>query len=197
MKRHIENIKNVYNLPIIVAINKFYSDTENELNAIQSVTNSMGVDTEIVTSYEHGSCGALELAKKVIKLCENKKDVKFAYNLTDDIKTKIEKIATKIYHAKAVNYSKEAEKMIEVIEKNGYNNLPVVVAKTQSSFSDNKEILNVPENFDITITDLKIRGGAEFIVAIAGNMLLMPGLSAHSAYEKMTIDENGKINGLF
>lgn len=196
LQRHIENLTNVYKLPVVVAINKFYTDSEEELQLIKTFATRLGVDCEVVTSFEHGSKGAINLAKKVITHCNNNY-VEFAYDLNDDIKTKIEKVATKIYRAKSVKYTTDAEKMLEIIDKNKFNKLPIVIAKTQYSFSDNKDLLNAPDNFDITITDIKIRSGAEFIVAISGNMLLMPGLAKHSAYEKMTIDENGKIDGLF
>lgn len=195
--RHIDNIKNVFKLPVVVAINKFETDTQEEIQIIKNYTKKLGVDAIEVTSFGDGSNGAIDLAKKVIELCNCDSNVEFCYNLDDKIDEKIKKIATKIYRAKDVKYSKEAKEKLKEIEKNGYKNLPVVIAKTQYSFSDNKDLINAPLDFHITITDLKIRGGAEFIVAIAGNMLLMPGLAKNSAYEKMTIDENGNIEGLF
>ena len=197
LKRHIENIQNVYNLPLVVAINKFNTDTDNEILVVKEFVQKYNIPCSVCTSFEHGSKGTLDLAQNVINLCKCDKNIQFAYDLNDDVETKIKKIASKIYHASEVDFSNSAKQMLDKIKKFGYDKLPVIIAKTQYSFSDDKEKVNAPENFKITITDLKIRGGAEFIVAIAGSMLLMPGLAKHSAYENMTIDKNSNINGLF
>lgn len=197
LERHINNIKNIYKLPIVVALNKFATDTQAEIDYVVNFVSKMGVQAEVSTAFADGSKGATMLAEKVLQKCNGKSKMEFAYTFDQPVKDKINAIATKIYGATGVSYSDEAKEMLKIIKKNGYDKLPVVIAKTQYSFSDNKDLLGAPTNFDINIRELKIRGGAEFIVAVAGNMLLMPGLAKHSAYEKMTIDENGIINGLF
>lgn len=197
LERHILNIKNVYNLPVVVAINKFSTDTDNEIECVKTFVQNLGVNAISTECHTKGSKGSIELARAVIEKCEENSNIQFAYDLNDDTITKINKIATKIYGGKGVVLTDHAQEMLKIIEDNKYEKLPVVIAKTQYSFSDNKDLLNAPSDFDITITDFKIRAGAEFIVAIAGKMLLMPGLAKHSAYENMTIDENGKIDGLF
>jgi len=141
--------------------------------------------------------GGVELAKKVISLCKQNNGVEFAYNMSDSVKQKINKIAKKIYRAKSVEFSEDALCVLKKIKTEGLDKLPVVIAKTQYSFTDDKNLINAPRGFTLHIRDLKICAGAGFIVAIAGNMLLMPGLGAHSAYEGMSIDENGKVVGLF
>ena len=197
LERHIDNIKQVFNLPVVVAINKFNFDTEQEIEVVKQFTKTKGVEVAVTTAFSDGSKGANDLASKVIKLCNNSSQVKFAYDLTDDIKTKIEKVATRIYSANKVKFSADAKSKLKEIAGTDYDKLPVVIAKTQYSFSDDKDKINAPTDFDITIKDIQVMGGAEFVVAIAGNMLLMPGLAKHSAYENMTIDKNGKIEGLF
>ena len=197
LERHIDNIKQVFNLPVVVAINKFNFDTEREIEVVKQFTKTKGVEVAVTTAFSDGSKGAYDLANKVIKLCNTSSQVKFAYELTDNVKTKIEKVATCIYHANKVKFSTEAKNKLKDIAGTDYDTLPVVIAKTQYSFSDDKDKINAPTDFDITIKDIQVMGGAEFVVAIAGNMLLMPGLAKHSAYENMTIDDNGKIEGLF
>ena len=197
LKRHILNIKNVYNLPVVVAINKFPTDTIQEIECVKTFVQNLGVDAISTECHTKGSKGSIELAKAVIAKCEENSNIQFAYDTNDDTITKLNKVVTKIYGGKGVVLTDQAKEMLKIIKDNKYDKLPVVIAKTQYSFSDNKDLLNAPSDFDITITDFKIRAGAEFIVAIAGKMLLMPGLAKHSAYENMTIDENGKIDGLF
>ncbi len=197
LERHIDNIKQVHNLPVVVAINKFNFDTEQEIEVVKRFAKSKNVEVAVTTAFSDGSKGACDLANKVIKLCNSNTQVKFAYDLADNIETKIEKVATRIYHAGKVKYSAEAKSKLKEIKGTQYDKFPVVIAKTQYSFSDDKGKINAPTDFDITIKDIQVMGGAEFIVAIAGNMLLMPGLAKNSAYENMTIDENGKIEGLF
>ena len=197
LNRHIDNIRNVFNLPVVVAINKFNFDTEKEIEVVKEYVKSLNAKVSVTTAFAEGSKGACDLAKQVMDLCKDKTEVKFAYDLEDSVKTKIDKIAKRIYHAGSVKYSAEAKRVLEEIKDTSYDKLPVVIAKTQYSFSDDKDKINAPTDFDITIKDIQVMGGAEFVVAIAGNMLLMPGLAKHSAYENMTIDRNGTIEGLF
>ena len=197
LERHINNIKNVYNVPVIVAINKFGIDTDEEINTLKDLIKSTGVESQLSEGFEKGYKGCKDLAKAVILKCKESSHIKFAYDLEDNVQTKIQKIANKIYHATGVEYSEKALDMMKKINEQGFNDLPVVIAKTQYSFSDKKELIGAPTDFVINITDLEIRSGAGFIVAIAGNMLLMPGLSKHSAYENMQINKTGIVTGLF
>ena len=197
LERHIDNIKQVFNLPVVVTINKFNFDTELEIEIVKQFAKSKDVEVAVTTAFSDGSKGACDLANKVVKLCNASSQVKFAYDLKDDIKTKIEKVATRIYRARKIKFTNEAKSKLKEISGTEYEKLPIVIAKTQYSFSDDKDKINAPTDFDITIKDLQVMGGAEFVVVIAGNMLLMPGLAQKSAYEKMTIDENGTIEGLF
>ncbi len=194
--RHVENIKNVYNLPVVVAINKFETDTEKEIALIKHNIEKMGVKVEICASWAEGGEGAINLAKEVINLTKQKNDFKFCYEVTDDVKTKIQKLATKIYGAKDVVFSKKAEQDLQEIMDLQKMNLPVVIAKTQYSFSDNPKLLGAPKDFTVTINSLELKIGAGFIVAIANKMLLMPGLGKNPAGSNMKL-ENGIISGLF
>ena len=190
-------MKNVYNIPVLVAINKFSTDTDEEIKTLTSLVQEQDVQSFVVQGFEKGSNGCIDLAKAVVKQCKHCPNLQFAYNQSDDITIKIQKIATRIYGAKDVKYSVSAFESLKKIKAQGYDVLPVVIAKTQYSFSDDKLLLAAPSDFTLNINDLEIKSGAGFIVAIAGNMLLMPGLSAHSAYESMTIDDNGIVSGLF
>ena len=196
--KHVKNITNVYNLPAVVAVNRYTTDTEAEINTIANELKDLGVKVVPCDVWGKGGDGAIDLANEVISLCntDNSKFT-FSYNVEDSIKDKIHDIATKIYGAKGVNYSKEALDNLKDIEALGYSNLPIIIAKTQYSLSDDKALLGAPTNFDITINELQLRSGAGFIVAIAGSMLLMPGLPKVPAGAKMTIDENNTITGLF
>jgi len=157
---------------------------------------SVGAEACVTQSFECGAEGAKALAEAVIQKCNQTSEIRFAYDLNDTLQNKIKKVAKKIYGASDVVMEEAATKKLEIIKKNKFNKLPVVIAKTQYSFSDNKELVGAPTNFKITIRDFKICSGAGFVVAIAGNMLLMPGLAKHSAYENMFIDENGIVSGL-
>ena len=198
LTRHIENIMGVYNLPVVVAINKFVTDTEKEIELLQNEIKKQNVEAIVCDVWGKGGDGATELAKKVITLCEND-NAKFTYSykLNDTIENKINAIATKIYGANGVKFSDEALKNIEDIKFLGLDNLPVIMAKTQYSLSDNAKLLGRPTNFEINIKELQIRNGAKFIVALSGNILLMPGLSKSPAGENMKISNDGKIEGLF
>ena len=196
--KHVQNIKSVYKLPVVVAVNRYTTDTVSEVLAITRELEDMGVKVVPCDVWGRGGDGAINLAQEVISLCEeDNSQFTFSYNVEDTIQTKINDIATKIYGAKSVNYSKEALENLKDIESLGYGNLPVIIAKTQYSLSDDKAKLGAPTDFEIDINELQLRSGAGFIVAIAGSMLLMPGLPKVPAGAKMTIDSENTITGLF
>lgn len=196
--KHINNIKNVYKLPCVVALNEYTTDTEKEKELVLNTINKLGVKAISANVWGKGGNGAIDLAKEVINLCEqDNSNFTFSYNVEDDIKTKINDIATKVYGAKGVTYTEKALSDLKDIENLGFGNLPVIIAKTQYSLSDDQKLLGAPTDFEITIKELQLRSGAKFIVAIAGSMLLMPGLPKVPAGAKMEIDENNVITGLF
>ena len=196
LKKHIHNIKQEFGLNVVVAINKHEDDTDNDIKILIDLCKAENVEVKLAEAFANGGKGCLELAKKVVELSNKSNNFSYTYNLEDEIKTKIEKIATQLYGAKAVNYSPAAEQKINLANKLGFNNFYLNMAKTQFSFSDNKNILGAPKDFEINITDIEIRAGAKMIVAIAGNMILMPGLGKNSNYLNMKIDKHNKITGL-
>ena len=195
--KHIDNIKNKYNIPVIVGINKYLQDTNMEIETLRHELEKVGVELSLIESWEKGGNGAKDLAEKVIKLCENNNELKYVYNLEDEIKTKIEKLTTKIYGASGVEYSDEALKGIEKIEKLGYKNLPICIAKTQYSLSDDPKKLVIKDPFKITVRDVVLRSGAGFVVVLAGKIFTMPGLPKVPAAENIGVDEKGEIFGIF
>ena len=195
--KHIDNIKNKYNIPVIVGINKYLQDTELEVETLRQELEKVGVELSLIESWEKGGEGATDLAEKVTRLCENSNKLQYVYELEDDIKTKIEKLTSKVYGASGVEYSEEALKEIERIEKMGYGNLPICIAKTQYSLSDDPKKLVIKEPFKITVRDVALRSGAGFIVVLAGKIFTMPGLPQVPAAEKIGIDDNGDIFGIF
>lgn len=195
--RHIDNIKNKFGLNVIVALNRYNSDTEEEIKYIKDSLNEKGIELSIVEGWAKGGEGATDIAKKLVNLVEKEEDFKFTYSLEEDIKEKIEKIAKKIYGAKGVIYEEEAKQKIEQFKLQGYGNLPVCIAKTQYSFSDNPKNLKCDDEYYITIRDLELKAGAGFIVALAGKIMTMPGLPKHPAAESIDIDGNGNIVGIF
>ena len=196
--KHIKNITEVYKLPAVVAINQFLTDTEKEIKLVKTEVEKLGVKAIISNVWGKGGEGAIELAREVVELCEqDNSKFEFTYKLNDTIENKITNIATKIYGATKVNFSDEAKKTIEDIVATGYDKLPIIIAKTQYSLSDDAKLLGAPEDFEINIKEIQLRGGAGFIVAIAGSMLLMPGLPKVPAGEKMEIDNEAHIKGLF
>ena len=197
IKKHIHNIKNVFGLNLVVAINRHNDDSEEDLKTLFSLCANEGVDVCEANAFSLGGAGCKVLAKKVASIAENKNNFKPIYNLSDGIKQKIEKIATKVYGAKNVEYTAIAIEKIKLAEKLNMENFFVNIAKTQFSFSDDKNKLGAPPDFTFTITDIEIRSGAKMVVAIAGSMLLMPGLGKNSNYLNMDIDSNGNILGLF
>jgi formate--tetrahydrofolate ligase len=182
----------------VVAINRFNTDTEKEIELIQSVCKSMDIEAVEATVFADGGKGGLKLAQAVAKKCQEKiQEINFTYNLNDTIEEKINKIAKKIYGADGVDFSPKACKLLKKLTADGYDNLPVCIAKTQYSLSDNPALLGAPTGFRITVRDLQLRAGAGFIVAVAGDIMLMPGLPKVPNATKMTIDSQGKITGLF
>ena len=195
--KHIQNIKNEFGLKVIVAINKFTHDTEKEISTLQSILEKENVEMSLVESHQKGGEGAKDLAEKVAKICEEANEFKYIYSLEDSIKEKIKKVAQKIYGATDVEYEKEAEEQIAKIEELGYTNLPICVAKTQYSLSDDAKNLQCEAPFNIHIKEVKLKAGAEFIVILTGKIMTMPGLPKHPASEQIDVDENGNIVGIF
>lgn len=195
--RHVDNIKNKFGLNVIVAINRFLEDTDKEIEFLQSKLQEKGINMSLVEAWGKGGKGAADLATKVVALCENKTELNYTYALEDSIKEKIEKIATKIYGAEGVEYTEESLKTIEQIEKLGYSNLPVCIAKTQYSFSDDPKNLECKDPFKIHVKDVILKTGAGFIVVITGSIMTMPGLPKVPAAEAIDIQENGEIVGIF
>ncbi len=195
--KHIDNLKNKFNTNVVVAINKYLEDSDEEIEYLKEALNKVDVELSLAEVWEKGGEGAEDLAKKVIKLCEENKELRYIYDLNDSIKDKIYKVASKIYGAKDVVYSKEAEENIKEIEKLGYTNYPVCIAKTQYSFSDNPKNLLCEDEYEIHINEINLRNGAEFIVAKAGKIMTMPGLPKIPAAESIDINDLGEIEGIF
>ena len=194
---HVDNLKNKFGLNVIVAINKYNHDTEKEIEFLKNKLQENGIELSLVESWGKGGKGATDLAEKIVKLTENETKLKYAYDLNESIKEKINDVATKIYGAEEVEYSEEAEEEIARIEKMGYSNLPVCIAKTQYSFSDDAKNLECIEPFKIHVKEINLKAGAEFIVAITGKIMTMPGLPKVPAAEQIDLDENGNIVGIF
>ena len=195
--KHIDNIQNKFGLNIIVALNKYNTDTKEELEYVQKELTKRNIESSIVESWAKGGEGAIDISNKIIQICEKKNNFKYIYDLEDSIENKIEKIAKQIYGAKKVTLMPNALKKIDKFKKMGYTNLPICIAKTQYSFSDNPKDITITSNFEITIKDLDLKLGAGFIVAYAGNILTMPGLPKVPAAENIDIDENEEIVGIF
>ncbi len=196
--RHVSNIKNVYKLPCVVAVNRFPTDTDNEIDFIIKKCRELGVNTVLSTVWAEGGKGGEALAKEVVRLCEEEKgNFTFSYSDELSIKEKINAVATKVYGGKGVIFEPSALKQIEQLEALGFSKCPVCIAKTQYSFSDDPTKLGAPENFDITVKKVKVSAGAGFIVVLTGDILTMPGLPKIPAAEKIDVDSNGKITGLF
>lgn len=196
--RHVSNIKNVYKLPCVVAVNRFPTDTDNEINFIIEKCKELGVNVVLSTVWADGGKGGEDLAKEVVRLCEEEKgDFTFSYSLDGSIEEKIESVVKKVYGGKGISILPAAKKQIERLTELGFSNLPVCIAKTQYSFSDNPALLGAPEYFTVTVKNVKISAGAGFIVVLTGDIMTMPGLPRVPAAERIDIDENGKITGLF
>ena len=197
LNRHLDNLKNKFGLNVIVAINKFSTDTQAEINLLKQELDKQNIELSLVESHEKGSTGAVNIAEKLVKLVEKEENFKYIYQDEDTIKEKIEKVACNIYGAEGVEYSKEALEKIEKIDKFGYSKYPVCIAKTQYSFSDDPKNLECKEPFKIHVNEINIKAGAEFIVAITGKIMTMPGLPRNPAAEKIDIDSDGNIVGIF
>ena len=195
--QHVENITTVYKLPCVVAINRFPTDTEAELKLIETKCKELGVNVALSEVWAKGGEGGIELAKEVVRLCEQPNDFTFSYELDCSIKEKIEAIAKKIYHADGVNFTANAEKQIKTLTELGYDHMPICMAKTQYSFSDDQTKLGAPRGFSITVRNVKVSAGAGFLVALTGEIMTMPGLPKVPAAERIDVDENGKISSLF
>ena len=195
--RHVDNLKNKYGLNVIVAINKYTHDTEREIEFLRNKLKEYDIELSLVESWEKGGEGATDLAEKIVKLTEKNSKLNYAYNLNKNIKEKINDVATKIYGAEGVEFSQEAEEMISRIEKMGYGNLPVCIAKTQYSFSDDPKNLECTEPFKIHVKEIILKSGAEFVVAITGKIMTMPGLPRVPAAEQIDLDADGNIVGIF
>lgn len=194
--KHINNLK-LYKVPLVVALNLFPSDTEEEIEFVKNACNSLNIPIEISTVFSDGGRGGISLAKKVLELTEKKSDFEFLYDENLTIKEKIKIISNKIYGAKDVEYSDEALDSLELIEKMELDKLPVCIAKTPVSFSDDPKKLGAPEGFNIHVRNVNISAGAGFIVVLTGNVMTMPGLPSKPAAENIDVDEDGNISGLF
>lgn len=196
--RHVSNIKNVYRLPCVVAVNRFPTDTDNEINFIIEKCRELGVNTVLSTVWAEGGKGGEALAKEVIRLCDEEKG-KFTFSYGDElsITEKVEAIVKKVYGGKGINLLPNAKKQIAQLEGLGFGKLPVCIAKTQYSFSDDPTKLGAPEDFTVTVKNVKVSAGAGFIVVLTGDIMTMPGLPKKPAAENIDVDENGKIIGLF
>ena len=194
---HIENMKNVYGMPTIVALNRYTTDTEEEIEFVKNEIESKGFEFSLVEGWAKGGDGAIDISQKLIKLVEKPSELHYSYELNEDIKTKIQNVAQKVYRAKDVDFSDEALENISKIEKLGYSNLPVCIAKTQYSLSDDDKNLLCENEYNIHVRDVILKTGSGFIVVLAGKIMTMPGLPRVPAAEKIDIDENGEIVGIF
>ena len=195
--KHVSNITNVYKLPCVVAINRFPLDTEAELKLVETKCKELGVNVALSEVWAKGGEGGIELAKEVIRLCEQPNDFTFAYELDMSIKEKIEAIVTKIYGGKDVNFTANAEKQIKTLTELGFDKMPICMAKTQYSLTDDAAKLGAPTGFTVTVRNIKVSAGAGFLVALTGEIMTMPGLPKVPAAERIDVDETGKISGLF
>lgn len=195
--QHVENITQVYKLPCVVAINAFPTDTKAELDLVEAKCKELGVNVALSEVWAKGGEGGVALAKEVVELCEKDNDFEFAYDVDLSIEEKIEAIAKKIYRADGVNFTKAAKKEIADLEKLGFGKMPICMAKTQYSFSDDPNLKGAPSGFEITVKKVKVSAGAGFIVALTGDIMTMPGLPKVPAAEKIDVDNTGKISGLF
>ena len=195
--RHVSNIKNVYKLPSVVAVNRFPTDTDAEVNLIIEKCKELGVNVVLSNVWAEGGNGGIELAEEVVRLCEQPNDFTFSYELDGTIEEKIEAIVKKVYGGDGISVLPAAKKQIAALDAMGYSNLPVCMAKTQYSFSDDPAKLGAPDGFTVTIKNVKISAGAGFIVVLTGDIMTMPGLPKVPAAERIDVDENGKISGLF
>ncbi len=195
--RHVRNITEVYRLPAVVALNRFPTDTEAELKLVEDACKELGVNVALSEVWAKGGEGGLKLAEEVVRLAAQENDFAFSYDLSLSVEEKLEAIARRVYHADGVELTGNVRKQLLQIKELGFEGLPICMAKTQYSFSDDPKLLGAPENFKITVRNLKVSAGAGFIVALTGDVMTMPGLPKVPAAEKIDVDENGVIHGLF
>ena len=195
--RHVENITKVYGLPCVVAINRFPTDTEAELKLVEDKCRALGVNVALSEVWGKGGEGGLALAEEVVRLCEQPNDFRFAYDAAASIEEKLNAIVTKVYHGDGVVLTPNARKQMAQLTDLGFGALPICMAKTQYSFSDDQKLLGAPDGFTVTVRNIKVSAGAGFLVALTGDIMTMPGLPKVPAAEKIDVDENGKITGLF
>lgn len=195
--RHVDNLKDVYGLPVVVAINAFPTDTASELDLIEKACKAHGVDVALSEVWAKGGKGGQSLAEAVLRLCERSSEPKYAYDLGESLEQKMASIATKIYHAEGIDLTPAAAKQIQQLESLGFGELPVCMAKTQYSFSDDPSRLGAPEHFRITVREVRVSAGAGFVVCLTGNIMTMPGLPKKPAAENIDVREDGRIVGLF
>ncbi len=196
--RHVKNVKEVYRLPCVVAVNRFPTDTDKEIDFIIEKCRELGVNVRLSTVWADGGAGGEDLAKEVVRLCnEEKGDFTFAYKSEATIAEKIEAVVKKVYGGDGVIITPAAQKEIETLEKLGFSSLPVCIAKTQYSFSDDPTLLGAPSGFKVTVKKVKVSAGAGFIVVLTGDVMTMPGLPKHPAAENIDVDSDGVIHGLF
>ena len=195
--QHVENITNVYRLPCVVAINAFPTDTKAELELIEKKCRELNVNVALSEVWAKGGSGGIELAKEVVRLCEKENGFTFAYDTEDPIETKLNDIARRIYRADAAILTPNARKQMAELEAMGFGRLPICMAKTQYSFSDDQTLLGAPRGFSITVRNIKVSAGAGFLVALTGDIMTMPGLPKAPSAERIDVDENGRISGLF
>ena len=195
--RHVSNITTVYKLPCVVAVNRFPTDTDAEIELVIEKCRALGVNVVLSTVWADGGRGGVALAEEVVRLCEQPNDFSFSYELDGTIEEKIEAVAKRVYRADSVTFTPAAKKQIATLAALGYDKIPVCMAKTQYSFSDDATKLGAPENFTVTVRSVKVSAGAGFIVVLTGDIMTMPGLPKVPAAEKIDVDSNGKITGLF
>jgi formate--tetrahydrofolate ligase len=195
--QHVGNIQDVYGLPAVVAINAFPTDTQAELELVQAKCKELGVNAVLAEHWAKGGEGAIALADEVVRACEQPADFRFSYDVEDSIEEKLNAIATKVYHADGVDFTPKAKKQLDQLVALGLDKLPICVAKTQYSFTDDQTKLGAPRDFRITVRNLKISAGAGFIVALTGEIMTMPGLPKRPAAERIDVTPEGKIVGLF
>jgi len=195
--RHISNIRNVFHLPAVVAVNRFPTDTDAEIREIMEQCRLLSVNVVLSEVWARGGEGGIDLANEVVRLCEQKSDLTYCYELNQSIEEKIQDITQRIYGGKKAVFSAAAKKQVEELTAIGMDKLPVCIAKTQYSFSDNKALIGAPEDFEISITEVRVSAGAGFIVASAGDIMIMPGLPKIPSAEKIDVSDDGVITGLF
>jgi len=197
MDQHIDNLKNVFGLPVVVAINQFPTDTQVELDLVRQHCADLGVRAAVSQVVARGGEGGIELANAVLEALDRDNQFKPIYPLDMPIKEKIRTVAQKVYRADGVVYTREAEKAIDILTSLGYENFPICIAKTQMSFSDEPALKGAPKGWELHVRDVRVSAGAGFIVVLTGNMLTMPGLPKYPAAEKIDILKDGTIIGLF